>query len=113
MAFYGGAVEPFAIQFSEIVTKMLYSFNEQSRGNQIVATTNRLQYMSSQEKLQISSQLSDRGILSRDDVRMIWGLDPLPNNEGQEYIIRGEYWNASEKINGDANTEENTDEKGN
>lgn len=117
IAFYGGAVEPFAIQFSEVVTKMLYTFNEQSRDNQIVATTNRLQYMSSQEKLQISSQLSDRGILSRDDVRWIWGLEPLPNDEGKEYIIRGEYWNATEKINNgggdDDNTEDNTDEKGN
>ena len=114
VAFYGGAVEPFAIQFSEVVTKMLYTFNEQTRGNQVLATTNRLQYMSSQEKLQISSQLSDRGILSRDDVRMIWGLDPLPNDEGQEYIIRGEYWNATEKINGGGDdTEDNADEKGN
>lgn len=114
IAFYGGAVEPFAIQFSEVVTKMLYTFNEQSRDNQIIATTNRLQYMSSQEKLQISSQLSDRGILSRDDVRWIWGLEPLPNDEGKEYIIRGEYWNATEKINGGTDdTEDNTDEKGN
>ena len=113
VAFYGGAVEPFAIQFSEVVTKMLYTFNEQTRGNQILATTNRLQYMSSQEKLQISSQLSDRGILSRDDVRMIWGLEPLPNDEGKEYIIRGEYWNATEKINGGDDTEDNADEKGN
>lgn len=115
VAFFGGAVEPFAIQFSEVVTKMIYTFNEQTRGNQIVATTNRLLYMSSQEKLQISSQLSDRGILSRDDVRWIWGLEPLPDGKGKEYIIRGEYWNASEKINGDGSddTEDNTDEKGN
>ena len=108
-AFYEGAVEPFAIQFSEVVTKMLYTFVEQSHSNKIVATTNRLQYMSSQEKLQVSSQLSDRGILSRDDVRYIWGLPPLPDGEGQEYIIRGEYWNASEKING--NTEDKEDEE--
>ena len=108
-AFYEGAVEPFAIQFSEVVTKMLYTFVEQSHSNKIVATTNRLQYMSSQEKLQVSSQLSDRGILSRDDVRYIWGLPPLPDGEGQEYIIRGEYWNASEKING--NTEDEEDEE--
>lgn len=110
-AFYEGAVEPFAIQFSEVLTKMLFTFVEQSRDNRITATTNRLQYMSSQEKLQVSSQLSDRGILSRDDVRMIWGLPPLPDGEGQEYIIRGEYWNASEKINGnESDTEENKDD---
>lgn len=98
-AFYEGAVEPFAIQFSEVMTRMLFTFNEQSRDNKVMATANRLQYMSNQEKLNVSAQLADRGILNRDDVREIWNLPPLPNGEGQEYIIRGEYWNATEKIN--------------
>jgi hypothetical protein len=63
-----------------------------------MATANRLQYMSNKEKLEVSAQLADRGILNRDEVREIWNLPPLPNGEGQEYIIRGEYWNATEKI---------------
>lgn len=98
-AFYEGAVEPFAIQFSEVMTRMLFTFNEQSRGNLVIATANRLQYMSNAEKLNVSSQLADRGILNRDEVREIWNLAPLPDGEGEEYIIRGEYWNANEKIN--------------
>lgn len=97
-AFYEGAVEPFAIQFSEVMTRMLFTFNEQTRDNRVIATANRLQYMSNQEKLNVSSQLADRGILNRDEVREIWNLSPLPDGEGQEYIIRGEYYNASEKI---------------
>lgn len=107
-AFYEGAVEPFAIQFSEVLTRMLFTFNEQSRGNAVMATANRLQYMSNQEKLNVSAQLADRGILNRDDVREIWNLPPLPNGEGQAYIIRGEYWNATEKISEEgATTDEN------
>lgn len=98
-AFYEGAIEPFAIQFSEVVTKMIYSLREQSEGNFVMATSNRLQYMSAQEKLNVSAQLSDRGILNRDEVRDIWNLPPLPNGEGQAYIIRGEYKNADEQIN--------------
>lgn len=97
-AFYEGAVEPFAIQFSEVMTRMLFTFNEQSRDNRVIATANRLQYMSNTEKLNVSSQLADRGILNRDEVREIWNLSPLPDGEGQEYIIRGEYYNASKKI---------------
>ena len=108
-AFYEGAVEPFAIQFSEVVTRMLYTFIEQSRDNRIMATANRLQYMSNQEKLNVSAQLADRGILNRDEVREIWNLPPLPDGEGQAYIIRGEYWNATDKI--DASEEDtNNDE---
>ena len=99
-AIYEGVCEPFAIQFSEVATKMLFTLREQSQGNYVVATANRLQYMSNKEKLNVSAQLADRGILNRDEVREIWNLPPLPNGEGQDYIIRGEYWNATDKING-------------
>lgn len=97
-AFYEGCVEPFAIQFSEVLTKMFFSDIEQSTGNEVMATANRLQYMSNQEKLNVSSQLSDRGILNRDEVREIWNLPPLPNDEGKKYIIRGEYKDANEQL---------------
>lgn len=112
VAAYEGICEPFAIQFSEVVTKMLFTFREQSQGNYIMASANRLQYMSNKEKLDVSAQLADRGILNRDEVREIWNLPPLPNDEGKEYIIRGEYWNATDKINSETSTdEENNDEK--
>lgn len=105
-AFYEGAIEPFAIQFSEVMTKMLFTINERSYGNIVMLTANRLQYMTNAEKLNVSSQLADRGILNRDEVREIWNLPPLPNGEGQAYIIRGEYWNANEKINEESDNEE-------
>ena len=97
-AVYEGICEPFAIQFSEVITKMLFTFREQSQGNIVIASANRLQYMSNKEKLSMSIGLADRGILNRDEVREIWNLPPLPNGEGQEYIIRGEYKNATDQI---------------
>ena len=99
VAAYEGICEPFAIQFSEVVTKMLFTLREQTEGNLIMASANRLQYMSNKEKLDVSAQLADRGILNRDEVREIWNLPPLPNGEGQAYIIRGEYKNADDQIN--------------
>lgn len=97
-AFYEGAIEPFAIQFSEVMTRMLYTPREIASGSIVMATSNRLQYMSNKEKLEVSAQMADRGILNRDEVREIWNLPPLPNGEGQAYIIRGEYYNADEKL---------------
>lgn len=97
-AFYEGAIEPFAIQFSEVLTKMLFTQREIAQGSLVMATSNRLQYMSTNDKLNVSSQLADRGILNRDEVREIWNLPPLPNGEGQDYIIRGEYYNSKDKI---------------
>ena len=95
-AFYEGAIEPFAIQFSEVMTKMLFTFREQSQGNGVMATANRLQYLSNAEKLNVSSQMLDRGIMSIKDVREIWNLPPVEG--GDTRIIRGEYWNADEKV---------------
>ena len=90
-AFYESVVEPFAIQFSETVTQAMFTDRERAQGSLLMATSNRLQYMTTQEKLNVSSQMSDRGILNRDEVREIWNLPPLPDGQGQAYTIRGEY----------------------
>lgn len=100
-AFYESVIEPFAIQFSETLTKALFSDREQASGALIMATSNRLQYMSNAEKLNVSSQMLDRGIMSRNEVREIWNLPPIEG--GDNYIIRGEYWNADDKLNEEDN----------
>lgn len=95
-AFYEGAIEPFAIQFSEVVTKMLFTDKEQSFGACIMATSNRLQYMTNADKLSVSAQMTDRGIMSRNEVREIWNLPPIEG--GDQYIIRGEYYLTDDKL---------------
>lgn len=91
-AFYEGAVEPFAIQCSEVLSKMSFSQKERDAGAGIMLTANRLQYMTNQDKLNVSAQMADRGIMNRDEIREIWNLPALPNGEGQAYTIRGEYY---------------------
>ena len=95
-AFYEGAIEPFAIQFSDVMTKMLFTLREQSQGNEVIATANRLQYLSNADKLNVSSQMLDRGIMSINDVREIWNLPPVEGGDAR--VIRGEYYNTNEKI---------------
>lgn len=95
-AYYEGAVEPFALQFSEVLTKMLFTFREQSEGNLVMATSNRLQYMSNADKLAVSAQMADRGLLTRNEIREIWNLPPLPEPYGSQLPIRGEYYNVNE-----------------
>lgn len=95
-AFYESCVETFAIQFSEVMTRMLFTYREQSNGNEVVATANRIQYMSNQDKLAVSADMLDRGIMSINDVREIWNLPPVDGGDGR--IIRGEYYNADEKV---------------
>ena len=100
-AFYEGAIEPFAIQFSEVMTKMLFTLREQSSGNAVHATANRLQYLSNADKLNVSSQMLDRGIMSINDVREIWNLPPV--EDGDVRIIRGEYYDADSKLEEEKN----------
>lgn len=106
-AFYEGVIEPFSIQFSEVVSKMLYTFNERTRGNGIMLTSNRLQYLSNADKLQVSTQLVDRGIMSRNDAREIWNLPPVEG--GDKLVIRGEYYAANDQINNDGGNDNDQD----
>ena len=109
-AFYEGAIEPFAIQFSDVVTKMLFSERERASGSFLMATANRLQYMSNTEKLNVSAQMADRGIMNRDEIREIWNLPPLPNGEGQAYTIRGEYYLLGADNQDNRNGDDNQDD---
>lgn len=98
-AFYESAVEPWAIQFSQVLTKMLYTFREQSQGNYVMATANRLAYMSNADKLNVSAQMADRGLMTRNEIREIWNLPPLPEPVGSQLPIRGEYYNVGDETN--------------
>ena len=96
LAFYEGAIEPFAIQFSEAMTKALFTERERAQGTQLMATANRLQYMSNRDKLNVTAQLLDRGLFSLNEAREIWNLPPVEN--GDQRVIRGEYYSADEKL---------------
>lgn len=95
-AFYEGAVEPFAIQFSETMTKAMFSERERAQGSGVIATSNRLQFMSNNDKLTISSTMLDRGVMSINEIRDIWNLAPV--EDGDRRIIRGEYYDATNKL---------------
>ena len=62
-------------------------------------TANRLQYMTNNDKLNVSSQLLDRGVMSINDIREIWNLTPVEG--GDVRIIRGEYYDANAKLEED------------
>ena len=94
-AFYEGAIEPFCVQFSEVATKMLFTQTERERGTQVMATSNRLQYMSNTDKLNVSAQMADRGLMTRDEIRQIWNLPPLPEGIGNTLPVRGEYYDLN------------------
>lgn len=110
-AFYEGAIEPFAIQLSEVLTKMLFSQRERELGTYVMATSNRLQYMSNTDKLNVSAQLLDRGLLTLNEAREIWQLPAVEG--GDMRIIRGEYYGADDKLQPAVDPAQEGDDNGN
>lgn len=104
-AFFDGAIEPFAIQFSEAVTKMLFSERERAQGSYLIANANRLQYMSTAQKVQMAKELGDRGALKIDEIRELFNYGPLPDGAGQVAPIRGEYKPTDELTGDEENAE--------
>jgi HK97 family phage portal protein len=101
-AFFDGAIEPFAIQFSEAMSKALFSERERAQGSYLIANANRLQYMSVSQKVQMAKELGDRGAILIDEIRELFNFSPLPDGAGQVAPIRGEY-----KATDELTTEEN------
>lgn len=102
-AFFNGAIEPFAIQFSDAMTMAMFSERERAQGSRLVCNANRLQYMSTSQKVQMSKELGDRGAITIDEIRALFNYPPLPEGAGQMAPIRGEYYNANQ---GDNNASE-------
>lgn len=92
-AYYEGKIEPFAIQLSLVISNMLFSPREIAFGNSVTFTANRLQYASNATKLNISTQLFDRGLINRNGVMDIWNMAHV--EDGDKYYIRKEYTEVS------------------
>ena len=95
LAFYEGAVEWFAIQLSEVTSGMIFSMREQQYGNEMFFSSNRLQYMSNADKMNAISQMADRGLMTRNELREILNLSPLPEPYGSQIPARGEYYDIT------------------
>lgn len=102
-AFYEGAIEPFAVQASEVITNMLFSTVEQATGNRFMLSANRIQFMTNADKLNVSSAMADRGLWTINECRAIWNMPPVEG--GDRLIARGEYY----FIDPSKDTEEDTD----
>lgn len=104
-AFDKGCIQPLRVQMSEVLTKMIYSLTEMSFGNYVELTSGRFGNMSFAEKVNFVSSMVDRGMLKVDEVRDIFGFEPMPDGQGQVTPIRGEY-HYLENSEVDTNAEE-------
>ena len=95
LAYYESCVEWLAIQLSEVMTRMLFTERERQFGNGIFFASNRLQYMSNSDKLTAIQTFADRGLMTRNELREIMNLSPLPEEIGDQIPARGEYYDVA------------------
>ena len=91
---------------------MTFTDKEIAHGNQIMWTANRLQYASNKTKLEMSTQLLDRGVLTINQVNEIWNLPPV--EDGDKRFIRREYVdveNLDKEMEGDEPIADSEDER--
>ena len=75
-------------------TQMAFSDTAQAYGNQIIFTSNRLEYLSPTEKLNTVTQLFDRGFITTNQGLEIYNMAPVEG--GDKRYIRKEYAEAEE-----------------
>ena len=76
-AFFEGVIEPRAIQLSDAFTSKIFSIKARKDEHKIVFTTNRLQYASLTNKINLIKIAGSYGLLTKDDGREILDMPPL------------------------------------
>lgn len=120
-AFFNGAIEPFEIQLHEVLTRWMFTDAEIGYGSSVAVTANRLQYMTTSEKVNMVKELGALGTLQIDDIRELFNLEPFGGEKGSKVPIRGEYYfvgedkpagrvNNEEDVPHETGTEENNDD---
>ena len=85
-AFFEGVVEPRAIQMSDSFTNKIFSQKARKDGHRIAFTTNRLQYASLDQKINLIKVAGAYGLLTKDDGREILDMTPLGGEEGKKIL---------------------------
>ncbi len=107
-AFYEARIEPFLVALSLELTNKVFTDKELAFENYIMFESNRMQYSSNKTKLQVSTQLFDRGILTTNQIMDIWNLPHVDG--GDKRYIRKEYSEVSKLDSKDDSAEDDNKE---
>ena len=119
-SFYESVLEPIGLQMSLEFTNKLFSITEKYHGNEIIFTSNRLQYASNNTKINLLRYANN--LMMVDELREVFNMEPLPDGKGQVIMqdlnhidgnIANQYQvgNKSNDINNDLNNDKKEGEK--
>jgi hypothetical protein len=79
-AFYESSIENFLIDLGLSLSQKIYTDRELGYGNEIIFESNRLQYISMNNKLSLV-QMVDRGALTPNEWRQVLNLSPIQGGD--------------------------------
>lgn len=91
-AYYESVLEPLAIRLSLELTRKIFTERERAMGNQVVFEANRLQYASTQSKINLLKELMPMGLLSINEGREVFNMAPVAG--GDKRILSLNYIDA-------------------
>lgn len=81
-AFYQKVIEPFICTWTDAFTRALFTDRRRQIGNKVVFYPKKLIFMSTDQTIEMSRILGDRGSLYENEMRTFFGLRPLPELVG-------------------------------
>lgn len=85
--FYESIIQPIALQFSMEFTEKVLSSWQRRQGQRIEFKANRLSYASLKTRLEASTQLFDRGIITVNENRALLGYDPVEGGDVRQVSL--------------------------
>lgn len=83
-AFYESVLEPIGLQMGNEFTNKIFTLRELQHGNEIIFTSNRLQYASNTTKINLIRYANN--LMMVDELREVLNLEPLPDGKGQKIM---------------------------
>lgn len=109
-AFYQKTIEPLVISLSQSFTKAIFTRRESaSYGHKIIFYTSKLNFMSMNEKERIGTLLSNTGSIKRSELREMFGLAPLENEE--DYLIMSKNFGDAKSVSKQVSVEAGVEDK--
>ena len=85
-AFFQNCIEDFIIEFEQAFTNRLFTPREKDVGHRIKCYYSRVSYMDATEKNALATLAKDTGLMTLNEIRELYGLSPLPDDEGNRRL---------------------------
>ena len=85
-AFFQNCIEDFIIEFEQAFSNRLFTPREKDVGHRVKCYYSRVSYMDATEKNALATLAKDTGLMTLNEIRELYGLSPLPDDEGNRRL---------------------------